>query len=88
MQEYTMDRKLYEEVRQIHGVKSKIKQFYMVLNNILDELAPFKWKTVVRRPDCEWNNPEIRCAKGVRLRKECGFRKFGLEVNRQIYQEA
>ena len=65
-----------------------VSKYNTTLGKIFDDLAPMKSRWITHRPHAPWYNDDLRLAKRIKRRAERMFRKSGLEVHKQIFEEA
>ena len=70
------------------NLHSMCSAFHTGLRDILDQHAPEKAKTVTIRPSQPWFSPEVHEAKTKKRKAEKLWRKSGLTVHKEIYQQA
>ncbi|XP_046544571.1 uncharacterized protein LOC124254759 [Haliotis rubra] len=62
--------------------------YVSTLDDLLDKHSPSVTRTITVQPNAPWYNYDIQTAKVHRRRTERKWSKSGLEVDRQIYQQA
>ena len=65
-----------------------VSKYNTTLGKIFDDLVPMKSRWITHRPHAPWYNDDLRLAKRIKRRAERMFRKCGLEVHKEIFEEA
>ena len=69
------------------NIDEKVNLYNTTLQGLLDSHAPKRTRFVTVRPHAPWFDDGLRTAKQEKRRCERPWRKSGLEVHRQIYQQ-
>ena len=69
------------------NIDEQVNLYNTILQGLLDSHAPKRTCFVTLRPHAPWFDDSLRTAKQEKRRCEQQWRKSGLEVHRQIYQQ-
>ncbi|XP_068674525.1 uncharacterized protein [Montipora foliosa] len=69
------------------NIDEQVNLYNTTLQGLLDSQAPRRTRFVTLRPHAPWFDDGLRTAKQEKRRCERRWRKSGLEVHRQIYQQ-